>query len=142
VVKREASPLPPAKTQPARRGRPVHDQGHRTRQDQHIGAPGGVQATVDGVEQRVDETVLRAGDILEVQLDLSFDTGRLPQQEMGRLPAQLVPPIALAHSQGVEHRHRARRRAVGGLQHHGALHIAASYLAGTRPDRPVPGPIT
>ena len=54
-----------------------------------------------------------------------------------------MPPVAVAHGQGVGNDNRARRRAEGGLQHHGAVQVAASHLGGARgPDRPVAGLVT
>ena len=91
----------------------------------------------------MDQPVLGARDVLQGQLDLSFDARRPPQQKMRRILAELMPPVAVAHGQGVGDGDRTRRRAEGGLQHHGAVQVAASHLCGARgPDRPVAGLVT
>ena len=53
-------------------------------------------------------------------------------------PAELMSSVALAHGEGVGDRDGTRRRAEGGLQHHGAFQVSASHLTGVGdPDRPV-----
>ena len=91
----------------------------------------------------MDQPVLGTRDVLQRHLDLSLDARRLPQEKMRRILAELMPPVAVAHGQGVGDGDRARRRGEGGLQHHGAVQVAASHLGGARgPDRPVAGFVT
>ena len=91
----------------------------------------------------MDQPVLGARDVLQGQLDFSFNARRTPQQKMRRTLAELMPPVAVAHGQGVGDGDRTRRRAEGGLQHHGAVQVAASHLCGARgPDRPVASFVT
>ena len=86
----------------------------------------------------MDQPVLGARDVLQGQLDLSVNARRPAQQKMRRTLAELMAPVAVAHGQGVGDGDRARRRAEGGLQHHGAVEVAASHLGGVRgPDRPI-----
>ena len=91
----------------------------------------------------MDQPVLGAGDILHGQLDFSVHARRPPEQKMRRTLAEAMPPVGVAHGQGVGDGDRTRRRAEGGLQHHGALEVAASHLCGGRgPDRPVASFVT
>ena len=78
------------------------------------------------------------GAYSSVDLDLAARARHLPQQEMGRVPAQVVAPVALAHGQRVDDDRRPGGRAVGRLQHHRAIHVATGDRAGARrPQRPV-----
>ena len=102
--------------------------------------PNAPHPTLDLIEQRMDQPVLGARDVLEGQLDLPFGARRPSEQKMGCPPAELMAPVAVAHGQGVGDDDRARRGAEGGLQHHGAVQVAASCLCGIGgPDRPVTG---
>ena len=54
--------------------------------------------------------------------------------------AELVPPVAITHGQGVSERDRSFRCAKGGLEHHRPVQVAASDLGGIRcAERPVAG---
>ena len=86
----------------------------------------------------MNKPVLGTWGVLQGQLDLSFNARRTSQQQVRRTLAELMPPIAVAHGQGVGDGDRTSRRAEGGLQHHGAVQVAAGHLCGVRgPDRPV-----
>ena len=138
VVEGETRALPAAELELARDRRLIDGQGHRRGDDQNVGAPERGQSTVDGVEQGMDQPVLGAWDVLQAQLDFSFNARRTPQQKMRCILAELMAPVAVAHGQGVDDGDRARRRAGGGLQHHGAVQVPAGHSCGARgPDRPV-----
>ncbi len=110
----------------------VDGEGHGTGEDQNVGAAESGHATLDSVEQGIDESVLGARGVDQVQLDLSVDARRTPEQKMGRVAAELMPSVPLAHGEGVDESDPARRRAEGGLQHHGAVEVAASHVSGVR----------
>ena len=123
--------------------RRVDGQGHRRRERHHVGAPERDHPTVDGIEQGMDQPVLRTRDVLHGQIDLAFDARGPAQQNVWRTPAEIVPPVAVAHGQRVGDGDRTRRRAEGGLQHHGAVQVAPGHLSGPGgPDRPVAGLVT
>ena len=91
----------------------------------------------------MDQPVLGARDVLQGQLHVSFNARRTSQQKMRRTSAQLMSLVAVAHGQGVGDCDGTPRRAEGGLQHHGAVQVAASHLTGVcRPDRPVASLVT
>ena len=60
------------------------------------------EAAVDDVEQGGGEPVVGSWGVLEAQLNLSFNAGCTPQQNVWCVLAELVPPIAVAHRQGVD----------------------------------------
>ncbi len=143
VVKGEARALAAAELEPARDRRLIDGQGHRRRDDQYVIAGGRGQPTVDGVELGMDQSVLGPRDVLQAQLDFSFDARRTPKQKMRCTLAELMAAVAVAHRQRVDDDDRARRRAGGRLQHHGAVQVTASHLRRARgPDRPVAGCVT
>jgi hypothetical protein len=59
VVQREAGRLPRPQAQPGTGGGAVDDEAGRGRQQQPVGAAAGGDAAVDGLQQRVDQPVLR-----------------------------------------------------------------------------------
>ena len=67
----------------------------------------------------------------------------LPQQEMGRAVAEVMPPVVFAGGQRVDHHGDPGLGAVRRLQHHGGAQVATGDLdrAGD-PDRPVAGRFT
>ena len=97
----EARALAAAEPEPARDRRLVDGQGHGRREDQHVGAPDRGHPAVDGIEEGMDQPVLGTRDVLQGQLDLAFDARRAAQQKMRRTLAELMPPVAVAHGQGV-----------------------------------------
>ena len=109
VVQGEAGPLSLTEDEPARCGGPVDGQGHPARQDHDIGPTGGDESSVDRVEQGSHQAVLRSRGVLQLDLDLSRAARHLPQQDMGRVPSQLVAPVALAHGQRVDDDRGPRR---------------------------------
>ena len=86
----------------------------------------------------MDQPVLGARNVLQGQLDFSFYALRTSQKKVRCTPPELMSPVAVAHGEGVADRDGTTRRPVGGLQHHGAVQVAASHLTRVRgPDRPV-----
>ena len=82
----EADPLSLTKEEPARGGRPVDGEGHRTRQDEDIGPAGRGKSPVDRVEQREHQAVLGSRGVLQLHLDLALAARHLPEQEVRRVP--------------------------------------------------------
>ena len=88
----------------------------------------------------MDLPVCRTQHVLQRQIDLSVDAGRAPQENMRSVFAELVPPVAFTHGQGVSERDRPFRGTKGGLEHHRPVQVAAGDLGGIRcPERPVAG---
>ncbi len=140
VMEGEARAFAAAELELAGDRRRVDGQGHRGRERHHVGAPERDHSTVDGIEQGMDQPVLRTRNVLHGQIDLAFDARGPAQQDVWRIPAEIVPPVAVAHGQRVGDGDRTRRREEGGLQHHGAVQIAPGHLSGPGgPDRPVAG---
>ena len=138
VLQGEADPLSLMKAQPARGGRPVDRHGHGARQDQDIGATDGGQSPVDRVEEGEHQAVLRSRGVLHLDLDLPHAARHLAQQELWRVPPQIVAPVAFPHRQRVDDDGGPRGRAVGRLQDHGVIHVATGdRLGARRPHRPV-----
>jgi hypothetical protein len=77
-MKGEARALAAAQLELARDRGLVDGQGHGRREDQHVGAPERGHSTVDSIEQRMDQAVLGARDVLQGQLNFSFKARRTP----------------------------------------------------------------
>ncbi len=97
-------------------------------------------AAVDGVQERMDESVLGAGCILELELDVAVDARHPAHEHRGCAAAEFVAALIATHGQGVDERDRARRGPERGLQQHRLVDVAATDLGVTRgTDRPVAG---
>ena len=83
--------------------------------------------SVDGFELGSQQPISGAQHVLQGQRNLTLDACRTPQQKMWRIVAELMPPVAFAHGQGVGDRDRTGRRGERGLQHHGPVQVAASH---------------
>ena len=69
----------------------------RTKDDPDVGTRDRDHSTIDSVELGTSQAVLRTRHVLHMQVDLSLDARRTPQQKMRRILAELMPPVARAH---------------------------------------------
>jgi hypothetical protein len=89
----EARGLAAAELELARDRRPLDGQGDGRREDEHVGAPEGGHSPVDRIEQRTDQPVLGTRDVLQGNLDLSFNARRTPQEKMRRIRPRSCPRL-------------------------------------------------
>jgi hypothetical protein len=140
VLEGEPGRLAGIQGDPAGGGRPLQGQSGRHRQQQQVRPTPGADAPLHVGEDGVDQPVLRARRVADLQLHGALGAGHPAQQRPRGAGAEVVAAVVAADGQGVDQDGGPGGGPEGGLQGHRLVDVGAGHLGpADRPDGEVAG---